>query len=171
MANTMVLISSQILSSAAASVTFSSIPSTYTDLKLVASVRDAASTSNNGYNRLTFNGTSTGYSERFVYGNGSSAGSSTGGSSYLSLSGNSIDSAGNTANTFSSFEVYIPNYASSNYKSVSSDGVGEDNSTTAYLLLYSGLWSNTAAITSMTITSNGNYVTNSAFYLYGIKNS
>jgi hypothetical protein len=171
MANTYTLIASQILSTATASITFASIPSTYTDLKVVASARDAAATSNNGYNRLTFNGTTTGYSERYVYGSGTAAGSSTGGSTYLSLSGNSIDSAGNTANTFTSFEFYIPNYASSNYKSLSSDGAGEDNSTLAYMLLYAGLWSNTAAITSLTITSNANYVANSAFYLYGISNS
>ena len=48
----------------------------------------------------------------------------------------------------------------------------ETNGTTSSVALTAGLWSNTAAITSITITSGGvNLAQYSTFYLYGIKNS
>ena len=83
-----------------------------------------------------------------------------------------VNGATATANTFANVSIYIPNYTSANYKSVSIDAVTENNATTAYAFLSAGLWSNTAAITSATITnSSGNYVQYSTAYLYGIKNS
>jgi len=47
----------------------------------------------------------------------------------------------NTANTFSNSQIYIPNYAGSNYKSVSIDQVMENNSGTAYSVFIAGLYS------------------------------
>ena len=78
-----------------------------------------------------------------------------------------------TANTFGSGDLYITNYASSNYKSISTNGVAENNGASDnYLTLANNLWSNTAAITSVTIAANiDNFVQYSSFYLYGIKNS
>ena len=76
-----------------------------------------------------------------------------------------------TASTFDSIDLYIPNYTSSNNKSFSVDSVAENNSATVNQLdLIAGLWSQTAAITSITFTSYNaaNFVANSTFSLYGL---
>jgi len=76
-----------------------------------------------------------------------------------------------TASTFGNGQVYIPNYAGSNNKSTSADTVSEDNATLAYSALTAGLWSNTAAITSITIAAVTNFAQYSTAYLYGISNA
>ena len=151
----------------AASVTFSGIPQTgYTDLVLKMSVRtDRASTDD--LLNFNFNGFSTNQSSRNLQGNGSAASSGTYGSNlYLAW----VDAASNTASTFGNAEMYIPNYTSSNFKSVSTDGVLENNASTAVMGMTAGLWSSTAAITSIAITSvfSSNFVQYSTFYLYGV---
>jgi hypothetical protein len=151
------------LNASAASVTFASIPQTgYTDLKIVVSARcDAANTAF----KIRFNGTTTNLSTRYLYGSGSAAASYTEGSNIYGYETASTY----TANTFSNSEIYIPNYTSSNVKSVSVDAVTENNATTAEMALFAGLWNNTAAITSVQLVSNtGNFVANSTFSLYGL---
>ena len=154
------------LNASAASVTFSNIPqSGYTDLKVVASTRDTRSNVANGL-ILQFNGSSTGFTSRVIEGSGASAYSFT---DTQGLTGENT-SATATSNTFSSTECYIPNYTSSNNKSFSFDSVTENNATTAYADLGAGLWSNTAAITSITLTSlnSASFVQYSTFSLYGL---
>jgi hypothetical protein len=175
MPNTYYLLASNTVGSGGvATVTFSSIPSTYTDLLLKASARDTFAGANNGKILLKFNGSSTSdYSSRQLFGNGSSAGSSSNTSqTEIDITSDGAgDSAGNTANTFSNNEVYIPNYTSSDYKSFSIDAVAEENAAQAFSNLKAGLRSNTAAITSITLTARTLFAQHSTFYLYGIKNS
>jgi hypothetical protein len=175
MASTYTLISSNVLSSSAASVTFSSIPSTYTDLVLRFSARvDGAVGNSNG--KLQFNGdTSTAnYSYTFLQGNGSAASSSnnpTGVIGYIQIS-RYADGASATANTFSNVELYIPSYTASQKKPIYYYAAQEDNTTTAYLFSLAGLYQSNSAISSLTITdSSYNLIAGSSFYLYGIKNS
>jgi hypothetical protein len=150
-----------------ASITFSSIPSTYTDLVLLMSLRQSGAGNNVRY---SINGTTTGYSERLLYGSGSSAGSISGSTTYFEFV--YTNGSGETANSFGNLQVYIPNYAGSQNKSISVDSVYENNSAGATQALTAQLWSNTAAITSMTITpSTTNWLQYSTAYLYGIKNS
>jgi hypothetical protein len=155
------------LNDSAASVTFSNIPqSGYTDLKVVMSVRTTRASTDDLIN-VNFNGVSTNQSSRWLQGNGTSASSGTYGSNlYLAW----VDAASNTANTFGNAEMYIPNYTSANYKSISTDGVFENNATGAIAGLTAGLWSSIAAITSITLTSvfSANFVANSTFSLYGL---
>jgi hypothetical protein len=170
MANTYVLIEAKNLTTTTASITFSSIPATYTDLLLSISSRN-----DDIYNEVhfRFNGdTGNNYSGRNVYGNGSTAISSSS-SSISSLQNLTVQSvSGQTANTFGNIELYIPNYLSSNQKSIRADGVQENNATSAQAMLGAGLWANTAAITSIqAFPSVGSFVANSNFYLYGIKKS
>ena len=169
MANpTMTLISSNTVGSGGvASVTFSSIPATYTDLKLVMSSRnDGAATSRNV--NYSFNGLSTNQTSIALQGNGSAASSFTA----TTLQAGDNPAATATANTFSNTEIYIPNYTSANYKSSSSDAIQEDNTTAAISRLLANLWSSTAAITSITFSTNaGSFVQYSTFYLYGISKS
>jgi len=154
-------------SGGASSVTFSSIPATYTDLKVVMSLRTNYAQNYDNFT-MSINSSTTSFTFRMLYGSGSSVGS------YNSTTGNitDIDAANNTANTFSNLDIYIPNYTSANNKSYSVDSVQENNATLAYAEMVAGLWSNTAAITSLTFTSNGgSFVQYSTAYLYGINNS
>lgn len=152
----------------AADITFSSIPNTYTDLILKVSARLA---SGSGFMLLDFNGLSTAnFSHRVLEGNGSSA--------YSFVSGNTnyatgLVGAGDTASTFTNAEFYIPNYAGSTNKSVSIDGVTENNATTAYADLEALLWSNTAAITQIKLTTSSaaNFAQYTTAYLYGVSNA
>jgi len=172
MAATYNLISSQVLGSSAASVTFSSIPQTYTDLVLRISARsDFSGVVENMM--FSFNSDYSGsYSDTALRGNGAAA------SSVRDTSALSIywSAAGNisTSNTFGSAEIYIPSYTASQYKPLSGIGAGETNATTAYMGATAGLYrGSTSAISSILISvGNGsNWLTNSSFYLYGIKNS
>jgi hypothetical protein len=168
MANTMTLIASSTVGAGGASaVTFSSIPQTYTDLQIYATGR--VSTTPLSDLIVKFNGSSTGYTQKYIIGTGSSAVSGSQTYGQIGVMGGSLT----TANTFSTNSTYIPNYTSSNYKSFSSDDAYENNATQAYSSFWANLWSNTAAITSLEIscTSGLTMVQYSSFYLYGIKNS
>ena len=164
MANTMTLIQSVTVGSGgASSIDFTSIPSTYTDLQLSFSLRSAADTLDAIF---TFNGSSG--SDKVLTGNGSSASSFADASTVYSLSVRSSF----TASTFGSGQIYIPNYAGSNYKSISQDVVTENNATASYQYLTAALFSSTSAINRITVApTSGNFAQYSTAYLYGIKNS
>jgi hypothetical protein len=166
MANTFTLIASVTVGSGgASSMDFTSIGATYSDLCLKFSIR-STTTTNNLY--LTFNSNNTGYSSKVLYGDGAATGVFSDSLKYAAVVGSSSE----TANTFGSGEIYIPNYAGNKNKVFSSDSVSENNATTAYAVFTSKLWANTAAITSISLApSSGNYAQYSTAYLYGIKNS
>ncbi len=175
MANTYTLIaSSTVGSGGVADITFSSIPSTYTDLKVVVSARTTQA-GNYQNVRLSFNGSSSTYSERALRSYGGSTVDSVTGSSSSYISNIYQNSSGSTANTFSNYEFYVPNYTStSNAKSVSIDTVAENNASDGFVGITAGLWNpaSQAAITSITLTqAAGTIVEYSTAYLYGIKNS
>lgn len=155
-------------SGGAANIEFTSIPQTYTDLKLVYSLRETSTGVNT---TLTFNGSSSNFSWRQLAGDGTSPYSNNG-SSNLYL-GPMTNATQNTASVFSNGDVYIPNYKSSNNKSFFIDGVTENNATQAFTTLWIGLWSNTAAITSISFAPSdaGNFAQYSTATLYGIKNT
>jgi hypothetical protein len=160
-------------SGGAANIEFTSIPATYTDLLIKGSTRL------NGGDAgvqlvLRFNGSTTSYSRRSLSGDGSTASSNSGSSETYMRFAYAQESI-YTANTFNNFELYIPNYAASNNKSTSTDSVVENNATLAYAALHAGLWSNSAAITSISFfdisSVQANFVQYSTATLYGIKNS
>ena len=100
MPNTYQKIASVTLTSAAASIDFTSIPSTYTDLLIKASLRSAAASVNPGL-KITFNTSALNFTGRNVYGDGSTAGSYTDTAGEIGiLAGNSA-----TANTFGNCEI------------------------------------------------------------------
>jgi hypothetical protein len=173
MPNTMTLIaSSTVGAGGAASIDFTSIPQTYTDLQIFFSGR---TTSNAGQTwapvRPTFNGSSATWSYRGLYGDGSS-GSSSENTSSSEFGQNS--SSLSTANTFSSTVVYIPNYTGSTAKSSSTDSVSENNATSALASLIADLWNTTSAITSISLavpSAYGLWAQYSTAYLYGISKS
>lgn len=153
------------------SVAFLNIPQNYTDLVVKMSVRSSATTTNGWQNgALTFNSSSTGYSGKLLVGRGDlSPVSIDNGTTSIDFAFYTSD-AGSTSNTFANNEFYIPNYTSSNYKSVSSDIAEENNAARAILGFNAGLWANAAAITSITLTpTSGSFTQYSTFHLYGIK--
>jgi hypothetical protein len=172
MANTYTLIQSVTVGSGgAASIEFGSIPQTYTDLKIVHSLRTTRASSA-GTLRLYLNGLSTNGSARVLYGETTGTGSLT--STFVHAG--YMNDANLTASAFSSGEIYIPNYAGSTNKSFSSDSVTESNASTyqsGVQALVAGLWSSTAAITAITLIlqDGGSLVQYSSASLYGIKNS
>ena len=148
----------------ASSIDFTSIPSTYTDLVIKLSTRWAVADLDTS---ISFNGSTTSFTARRLYGSGSAVASDT-----RARTAGLADSSGYTASTFANSEIYIPNYAGSNNKSYSVDSVTENNGTVSYALLAAGLWSNTAAITSITLSESTNtFAQYSTATLYGIKNS
>ena len=158
-------------SGGAADITFSSIPATYTDLSLFISTRQPGGANSWSDLRIRFNGSTTNYTDKLLYGDGSTAASISETDTGIII--RSVNNGVATANTFGNALIYIPNYTSSNNKSVSIDQVTENNATQALAGLTAGLWSNSAAITSIAFTPNtaGNFSEYSTATLYGIKNS
>lgn len=173
MANTYTLIASNTLSSSAASVTFSSIPNTYTDLVLRCSLRDSGTSGTSQQQvRVRINGDSNAsYSRRNLKGVGSTA-SSGSGTGNTSIAGFFAPDAGATSNTFNNFEVYIPNYTVTQQRQVSVFNAFENNSATVNEInATAALYTTTTAITSLYIDTVSGMLTGSSLWLYGIKNS
>lgn len=154
-------------SGGATSIDFNSIPQTYTDLQVVLSARTTGS--NPGYYVLDaymkFNGSTSGYSSKMASGYGSGVFSNT--TVFIGW----IPSTEATANTFGSTLVNIPNYTSNTNKAYSVDEVSESNNATGvYSAIVAGLWSNTSAISSISLTpQTGVFVQYTSAALYGIK--
>ena len=160
------------LSSTATEVTFSSISGTYTDLVLLISARSDRSGQAIDVIKIRFNGATadTNLTSRQVYGSGTTASSQS--NAYANIG--YATGGTSTANTFANIEVYIPNYAGSTNKPISSTSANENNSATTYEIDgIAGLWSSTSAITSITLLPNvgPNFASGSRFDLYGIKSS
>jgi hypothetical protein len=176
MANTYVKIASSTVGVlGASSIDFTSIPSTYTDLCLKVSARTSGLNGGRDYFAMRYNASSSSYSWRWLFGydanlTGSSSNTA---QTYQKVFVTSDSQA--TSNTFGNAEIYIPNYAGSNYKSSSGDSTAENNSTVTWMVSMSaGLWSNTSAINQITLYAgdvSGNFLQYSTATLYGIKNS
>jgi hypothetical protein len=148
-------------SGGAASITFSSIPQSYTDLLLVLSARTTyASTSD--FLNIYPNGNTSNLTQRRLSGSGDSATSGTATRNYINA-----NSA--TASTFGNLQFYLPNYAGSNAKSISTDAVTENNAANAYAIIEATLWNDTTAISSIELDPvYGNFVQYTTASLYGI---
>jgi hypothetical protein len=172
MAATYNLISSQVLATSAASVTFSSIPQTYTDLVVKISARTNYSSNLDELKTVINNDTSIAYSDTYLFSSGSGAvsGTDSGTGNFASTYLNGSTTA---TNIFSTTEIYIPMYTTTQTKQMSFFSAPEDNATSIRLFINASLYRGTSAITNITFSSNqsANFVAGSSFYLYGIKNS
>lgn len=155
----------------AATISFSNIPQTFTDLVVMFSGRAATgSTVSMG---CSFNGDiAANYSSKELSGSGSSVSSfSPSYSPNNGVSGADVSMSTDTANTFANSMLYISGYSSSTkYKSTSLDSVTENNGTAAYAILSAGIWNSTAPITSMSflIYNSYSFAQYSSATLYGI---
>ena len=155
-------IASQTLGSAAASVTFSSIPQGYTDLVLVTTANVSAT----GYTKLYFNGLTTNiYSATNFYGDGTNAGSAraTTGSALGFIQCHYLYTGSNQA----ILQINLQNYSNSTtFKTC----LIKESDATYELTAKAGLWQSTNAITSLTLERvTGNWTSGSTFSIYGIQ--
>ena len=162
MASTYTPIATQTLGSSAASVTFSSIAGTYTDLLIVMNTK--GSTLSNNY--MQVNGdTGSNYSRTGLSGNGSAA------SSYRGSSQTKVYLDNNSATDSTEFryngEIHLMNYSNTTtYKTF----LNRANNAAYGTEAQASLWRSTAAITSVTVAMDtGTYSAGSTFTLYGIK--
>ena len=168
MPNTMTLINAQTVGAGgASSIIFNSIPNTYTDLLLKISGRGTRADTGSNW-LISFNGSTTNFSTKYL----EQVNDSVYSGSYARFIG-PVPAANATASTFGNTSVYITNYLASVVKAYSVDSVIENNAMLAPLTLVAGLWNDTSAITSITISSGSsdNFAQHSTAYLYGIKNS
>ena len=177
MATTYQLISSQTLTSDTALVTFSSIPSTFSDLVFKCSVRGDTSNPQSNMDMVINNNTNAVYTYQSLegYGAGGVAATSQGSGAPINSFPlrYTINAATSTANTFSNLEMYFASYANSLRKSINVYGAQENENTTAYLQNFALMYMDTTPISRLDfrITNGSNYVTGSKFYLYGVKNT
>jgi len=169
MANTFQQIgTTQTVSTAVASIAFTAIPATYTDLVVYISCRTSDSSYGSAGLNLLINGVSTDRIHYRLYAVGSSPGADTNTGAPI-LAGTNTDNL--TANAFGNTTMYLQNYAGNQYKSWRTDNANANNSTSNIETDYcSGRWASTAAITSLTfsVSSASNFMTHSTFSLYGI---
>ena len=164
-------IASTTLSTAAASVTFSSIPADYTHLQIRAIARTGRTGQNGDFFKTTFNAdTASNYSWHLLTGDGASTGTGSG-SSVAYMEANRFASNSTSANIFGAIVLDILDYANTNkYKTMRYLG-GYDNNGSGEIQFGSGNWRSSSAITSITFTQSGAYniLQYSTFTLYGVK--
>ncbi len=160
--------------SGSATITFSSIPSTYTHLQIRGITRLGSSTTGTNDIFIRFNSdTAANYSRHALYGTGAAAASNGAGSTTSAYAARAVSPrATSTANAFGVFIVDILDYANTNkYKTVRGLGGADTNDANGIISLASGNWRSTSAITQIDITDElgYNFVQYSSFALYGIK--
>ena len=159
-------------SGGAASIDFTSIPSTYTDLCIKTSIKEE--TTNNFTAKFILNNSSTAADYGFVqlFGNGSGTGFDISAAQVPEIIVDPATYSG-TTNIFGSAELYFSNYAGSSYKSITSDSVQEANvSSLSFQRFNAAIWRSTAAINRITISATGGDINQySTATLYGISKS
>jgi len=155
-------IATQTLGSDTATVTFSSIPQTYTDLILVMNTKYTIAGDN--YIGLQYNSdTASNYSNTYILGNGTSASSGRSTSQTSARVGNGT----NSTSYYSTLTCSVMNYANA---TTNKTAIARSSDAGSYATSYVSLWRNTAAITSILILGDAKtFASGSTFTLYGIK--
>ena len=151
-------------------ITFSSIPSTYTHLQLRVIGRSSAASGSSSFYMQVNSDTGSNYSQHRIYGSGSSVTASAD-ASQTSIQLDRLATNGSTSGVFGAAVVDILDYANtSKNKTVRSLG-GIDNNGSGFVMYNSGLWMNTSAITSLSFTldSPNTFTQYTQFALFGIR--
>lgn len=158
-----------------ATITFSSIPSTYQHLQIRWMAKNSNNIDNVGNVRVQFNSdTGANYARHELYGDGSAAGADYATSTTsVNLIGAGMANGSGITNIMGVGIMDIHDYANTSKNKVFRTFYGGDAniSDTAFKVrLTSGLWMSTSAITSITLESTfTNFSTSTQFALYGIK--
>jgi hypothetical protein len=143
----------------AASIDFTGIAGSATDLLLVVSMKITKASGNPDALEMRFNGdTASNYDTRWMEGSGSAVVSATTGATSRIYVERGAMPSWYTANTFGNAAIYIPNYAGSTAKSISADAVTENNATASYQTIAAGKWTGTAAINAIKIFSGSSII-------------
>lgn len=168
MAATYEPIASTTLGADAASYTFSSIPGTFTDLRLVVVGRSTRTAQTYDSLFLRFNGdTATNYSLTYIYGSGSAAGSGRASSQGRMQIGRFNHSNGNSNPGIVTADIM--SYANTNVfkTALGASAASAENWPVAR---YVGLWRSTSAVTSIEVTvETASLASGATLSLYGIK--
>lgn len=157
------LISTTVLGSSAASVTFSGLGTSAAAYKHLQ-IRYVANGDSASYrNRMRLNGdTATNYATHLLFGTGSAVNSAAG----TSTTEMALSSGANTANVFNAGVVDLLDFQNVSKNKTMRALVGSNGE----VALTSGVWLSTSAVTSMSLRPDaGNFVTGSRFSLYGLK--
>jgi len=148
-------------------LSFTNIPSTYTDLVLVCFIRSQTSGTTDSV-LMQVNSTQSIYSDTTLSGNGSAASSTRGSNTYGTFIGN-CPAAGSTSGIFGSITTHIENYANTTtYKTQLSKNANDQNGS-GYSQETVGLMRLTGAINNVTVlTASANITVGSTATLYGI---
>ena len=168
MPSTYTPIATTTLTTTQTTITFSSIASTYTDIIVVASMKTTAP----AYQPiLRFNSdTATNYSATAVSGNGSSAVSSR----HTSQNGIYVNPGAGTGGTVGNFMPWIISVQNYSNATTYKTAIARFNNPDAIVNALVGMWRNTAAITTISLTAesgSGDFQTGSTFTLYGVKSA
>lgn len=151
-----------------ATVSFTSIPATYTHLQIRGSLKTANAANGTDLKMILNSDTAANYSHHSIYGNGANANvSAVSGASYIELDG--IGST--TANVFNGWVCDILDYANVNKYKTTRTLTGFDTNGGGLIFLYSGNWRSTSAISriDLTVLAGSNFSQYSSIALYGIK--
>lgn len=161
--STEVAIATQTLGSNASSITFSSIPATYTDLRIVLVSLDSSA---NGHIVQYNSDTATNYSYTNLSGSGTAAASGRGTSSTSIIISGWTNGGSSTIPTMQTIDIF--SYAGSTNKTLLARSSNDLNGS-GEVLQTVGLWRSTAAITSIVLGRGaGTYNTGTTATLYGI---
>jgi len=156
-----------------ASLVFSTIPNTYTDLVIYLSLRNANQVTGGIQRcRVQINSITTGYDNRLLF--ALAVGTPTAGTLTDQISAHYSNGTDATSGYWSNSTVYISNYANSLNKTFSVESVADSNNNNQGIMsLAGGILSNTAVITSLTVTQadGQNFLEHSTAYLYGVSNA
>jgi hypothetical protein len=158
-------------SGGSSSISFTSIPSTYQHLQIRAISRSATAGTGNQELLMRYNGSSTNYYRMHqLYGDGAGA--------FAGVNASTAENtpfytptAGQTANVFAGAVIDILDYANTNKNKTVRSLTGFDLNGSGFVIFRSGLWMNTSAISSISLTADasGTIAQYSSFALYGIK--
>lgn len=154
-------------------VEFNNIPQTYTHLQIRMIAKNGTTSGNETTILAQFNNDSTYtnyYGRHLLYGDGTSAAAAANNTSaYVGAFAGILDQQA-TANTFGVSVLDILDYTNTNKNKVTRSLCGTDRNGAGTIALGSGLWINTAAITSIKLVPLQNTLGQySSFSLYGIK--
>ena len=163
-------------SGGASSVSFTSIPATYTHLQIRAIAKDNQSAHTDDGIYMYLNGdTGANYTRHSIVGDGATVAAYGSANTSIAAVGQSATSNASQNNVFAPNIIDILDYANTNkYKTIRALTGMDTNSSIGVIIPRSCLWRNTSAITSIELKSVGgtyNFVEYSTFALYGIKSA
>jgi len=154
---------------ASGTITFSSIPSTYSHLQIRAFAHSTRTVGTDAGITMTVNSDSgSNYSRHILYGNGSTVTASAA-SSTTTYYNYDITADNGNSSTYTAFIIDFLDYADGNKYKTLRLLHGFDKNGSGQIALVSGNWRSTSAISSISFITDNYFTTATSFALYGVK--